>query len=526
MVNPLLKRAHGLAFGAALVLGTAAGCSFYSPTIVDCAITCGESGPCPGGTTCRNGFCRLESSMGDCACKLGDTRECGGGRGECKKGTEVCTSERVWSGVCVNEGRPSVEVCNNKDDDCDGLVDDEVTDTQACTLTLGVCAGRKNRCESGAQLVCDASDYGSAYQVAEARCDSLDNDCDGFADVRALSVLTNEASTTAPFQLLAMPQGFSLVYERRPSAGMPELIVARYDEAFVFQRGYVVARPPPAQYQARSLGESVFVATTSDGGVGLTRVNTLLAGDAGLEGFQPLVDAGFWGGLRLGVGEQAVSTFLADTDGNRARLLVWQFDGGLSQIRDVNVGPGVPPNVTLNSVNLSDRGHFVIYSADDSAGDTVRQLIRLGDGGVWSPPYYGGLDAELHEWDAGVSATYAYSDTNSSLSGVYFLPDLTRGLPEVAAAASFLAQQWGAASAFRTQSGDLNVAMQERVPGGGQQIVVGTSVPVSDTFSFRLRNLDGGAGVPAVVASSVEPGWLFVGWRDMTSIRVRKVCAP
>ncbi len=68
--------------------------------------------------------------------------------------------------------------------------------------------------------------------------------------------------------------------------------------------------------------------------------------------------------------------------------------------------------------------------------------------------------------------------------------------------------------------------MQERVPGGGQQIVLGTSVPVGDTFSFRLRNLDGGAGVPAVVASSVEQGWLFVGWRDTTSIRVRKVCAP
>jgi hypothetical protein len=526
MVNPLLKRAPALAFGAALVLGVAAGCSFYSPTVVDCAIACGESGSCPGGTKCRDGFCRLESSMGDCACQLGDTRECGGGRGECKKGTEVCTSGRVWSGVCVGEGRPSVEVCNNKDDDCDGLVDDEVTDPQACSLTLGVCAGKKNRCESGAQLVCEASDYGSAYQVAEARCDSLDNDCDGFTDIRALSVMTNEASPTAPFQLLAMPQGFALVYERRPAAGMAELIVARYDEAIVLQRSHVVARPAPGQFWARSLGQSVFVATTSGGGVGLTRVNTLLAGDAGLEGFEPLVDAGFSRGLRLGVGEQAVSTFLAD-EGNQARMLIWQFDGGLSQIRDLNSGPGVPASEKLYSVNVSDRGHFVIYSADDDADDGgVRQLTRLGDGRVWAPPYAGDLDAQLHEWDAGVSSTYAYSDTSTSLSGVYFLPDMTQGIREVAAAASFLSQQWGAAASFRTPAGDLTLAMQERVPGGGQQIVVGTSVPVGDTFSFRLRNLDGGAGVPAVVASSVEPGWLFVGWRDMTSIRVRKVCAP
>lgn len=525
MGDPVLRRAPWWAFVVALALGTAAGCSFYSPTIVDCAITCAEDGPCPGGTSCRNGFCRPETAMGDCACKLGDTRPCGGGRGECKPGSESCTAERVWSGVCVNEGRPVAEVCNNKDDDCDGLVDDDVTDLQACALSLGVCAGKKNRCESGAQLVCDPSDYGPAYERVETRCDGLDNDCDGFTDIRPLTVLTNEGSTTAPFQLLAMPQGFALVFERRPAAGSPELIVARYDEQFSFQRSAVVARPPPNAFHARAVGEAVYVATSSDGGVGLTRVNTQVSGDGGLERFEALLDAGFSGGLRLGVGEQAVSTFLADGD-DRARMLVWQLDGGLSTVRDLNAGPGVPVTVSLNSVNVSDRGHFVIYSADDPAGDTVRQLVRLGDGGVWSPPFFGGVEAELTEWDAGVSAAYSYSSTSNSLSGVYYLPDLTRGLTEVAAAASFLSQQWGASSAVRTQAGDLHLAMQERTPGGGQQIVVGTSVPVGDTFSFRLRNLDGGAGVPAVLTSTLEPAWLLVGWRDTNSIRIRKVCAP
>jgi hypothetical protein len=523
MGDPVLRALA--AFVCGLALGGASGCSFYSPTVVDCSVTCGESGPCPRGTTCRNGFCRLESAQGDCACKLGDTRPCGGGRGECKPGTEVCTAERVWSGVCVNEGRPSAEVCNNKDDNCDGLVDNAVTDLQACALTQGVCAGARNRCESGSQLVCDASDYGARYQAMETRCDGEDNDCDGFADVRGISVLSTEASLTAPFQLLPLSQGFAVVFVRAPMTGPTELVVARFTDALAFSNNVVVSRPAPLAFHARSQGDLVYVATTVDGGVWLSRVNTTVtAADAGLERFAPLLDGGFSSGLRLGVGEQAVSTYLADGE-DRARMLVWQLDGGLSLVRDLNAGPGVPATVTLNSCNVSDKGHYVIYSADDSNGDTVRELIRLGDGGVWRPPYYGGVEAELNEWDAGVSCTYPYSDSSSSLSGIYYLPDLTLGITEVAAAASNLAQQWAAMSAFRTQAGDLQVAMQERVPGAGERVVVGTSVPVGNSYTFRLRNLDGGAGPPGLVPSA-DQAWLIVGWREANQLRARKVCAP
>ncbi|MBL8920165.1 MAG: hypothetical protein JNJ54_14965 [Myxococcaceae bacterium] len=523
MGDPILRALAGFVGG--LALGAASGCSFYSPTAVDCSITCGESGPCPRGTSCRNGFCRLDSAQGECACKLGDTRPCGGGRGECKPGTEVCTSERVWSGICVNEGKPAMEVCNNKDDDCDGLVDDDVTDRQACALTLGVCAGARNRCESGSQLTCEASDYGPRYQTAETRCDGEDNDCDGFADVRGVTLLSAEASMTAPFQMLALPQGFALVFVRTPSNGPTELLVARFDDAMQFQRNALVWKPAPLAFHARALGDAVFVATTVDGGVWLTRVDTTSAPpDGGPERFAPLLDAGYSSGLRLGLGEEAVSTYLADGE-DRARTLVWQLDGGLSLVKDLNAGPGVPATVTLNSCNVSDRGHYVIYSADDSNGDTVRQLIRLGDGGVWTPPYYGGVEAELNEWDAGVSCTYPYSESSSSLSGIYYLPDLTLGITEVAAAASNLAQQWAAMSAFRTPAGDLQVAMQERVPGGGERVVVGTSAPVGTTFTFRLRNLDGGAGPPGLVPSA-DQSWLIVGWREANQLRARKVCAP
>jgi hypothetical protein len=394
----------------------------------------------------------------------------------------------VWSGVCVNEGKPGREVCNNKDDDCNGLVDDNVSDLQACSLTLGVCAGAKNRCESGGQLACEAADYGANYERVEARCDGFDNDCDGFTDVKSAVTLAMDTGTA--FQLLPVPGGFVMVFERRPTSGTAELVVSRYDEQLAFLRNTVVARPPPLFFHARAVGDLVYVIGTVDGGVDVTRVNTLLPGgaDGGLEHFEPLADAGFTSGLRLGVAEQVVSTFLAAGD-TRARMATWQLDGGLSQVKDLNAGPGVPATTVLNSTNVSDRGHFVIYSADNSAGDTVRELVRLGDGGVWNPPYYGGVESELIEWDAGVSATYPYSSTNSSLSGIYHLPDLTRGLTEVAAGASNLAQEWAAMSAVRSPAGDVTIAMQQRIAGGAEQLVLATSVPVANTFTFRSRNL-------------------------------------
>ncbi len=81
----------------------------------------------------------------------------------------------------VDEGAQcGPEVCDGIDNDGSGAVDDALTDTPTCS-TLGVCAGgAAPECFGSSGWSCVSTD--PAYERVEARCDLLDNDCDGQVD--------------------------------------------------------------------------------------------------------------------------------------------------------------------------------------------------------------------------------------------------------------------------------------------------------------------------------------------------------
>ena len=137
-------------------------------------------------------------------CVEGETRPCGTDEGECVGGVENCGGG-LWDGDCVGSRGPVEERCNEADDDCDGLTDEDFrlgvtckfTDArgiqrdglQQCELETGgvTCepgmdcrpdddADGSNVCED-----CDDSDP-TAHPGAAELCDGVDNDCNSRTD--------------------------------------------------------------------------------------------------------------------------------------------------------------------------------------------------------------------------------------------------------------------------------------------------------------------------------------------------------
>jgi len=112
------------------------------------------------------------------ACATALLGECGDGVRECVGGTFICAP------LILPEAQ--LELCNDIDDDCDGLVDDEVPGVGGLCATdlAGACAEGEWQCIEGAGS-CVATVLPDT--LAE-RCNGIDDDCDGEVDEDAAEV--------------------------------------------------------------------------------------------------------------------------------------------------------------------------------------------------------------------------------------------------------------------------------------------------------------------------------------------------
>ncbi len=150
------------------------------------------------------------------------------GVGECRSGVQICNAG-VW-GICSGEAPPQQEICDGKDNDCDGQIDQGLT--KACytgptgTQNVGECKAGSQICNVGVWGTCN----GEMTPQQDTCGDGKDNDCNGQID--------DGAGCCSPGRVLSL-NGASYV-EIPVSKGTFQLRNALTVEAWA----YVTAVPP------------------------------------------------------------------------------------------------------------------------------------------------------------------------------------------------------------------------------------------------------------------------------------------
>ena len=184
-------------------------------------------------------------------------------KGACQKGVLICQNNRLF---CL-PGNPGKEVCDKIDNDCNGQVDESnvccLSDPQykqPCVLPnkKGLCASGEKRCQAG-KLTCTALQPTPLTET----CDGKDNDCDGLVDeegicgwvhfayhaVRAKSAVDSKGNAyiiTSYQPNVTITSSSGQTAEKPPSAPKPRnwvssILVAKFSSkgALLWRKSYV-----------------------------------------------------------------------------------------------------------------------------------------------------------------------------------------------------------------------------------------------------------------------------------------------
>jgi hypothetical protein len=159
--------------GACTDLGAIGECKKGMYTCTSGSVLCVAGSPqtetCDGLDNDCNGVVDNGNPGGDVTCVSGKPGICSAGKTACTGGAIVCNAD-------IQPGTVQ-ETCNGKDDDCNGTVDDGAASGQNCDTGLkGVCQAGKTNCQGGSSTC--VQQVSASAEV----CDGKDNNCNGTVD--------------------------------------------------------------------------------------------------------------------------------------------------------------------------------------------------------------------------------------------------------------------------------------------------------------------------------------------------------
>lgn len=168
--------------------------------------TVGGNCPCaPVAEICDNFDNDCDGSNNEalsCVCTPFDMQYCytgpagTAGVGECRSGGRPCQLDgTAWDATCYEQVLPQTEICNGKDDDCDGQTDEGlngcnpscvVPSSQGCAYTGSPGTENVGACHAGAQICLAGGQWsactGEVVPVPEVAGNGIDDNCNGQVD--------------------------------------------------------------------------------------------------------------------------------------------------------------------------------------------------------------------------------------------------------------------------------------------------------------------------------------------------------